>query len=73
MIYIKASRYCLRVLLCVVFKGLGAFRSGKIRGVFNESLNELRIALNIMNEGKNEYLLHSILKKFKKFAFESNP
>ena len=42
----------------LVLKGLGAFRSDKIRRflghvVFNESLNGLRIALNIMNEAKN--------------------
>jgi hypothetical protein len=42
-----------------VLKGLGAFRSDKIRRflghiVFNESLNGLGIALNIvMNEAKN--------------------
>ena len=40
-----------------MLKGLGAFRSDKIRRflghiVFNESLNGLRIALNIMNEAK---------------------
>ena len=38
-------------------KGLGAFKLDKIRRilghiVFNESLNGLRIALNIMNEAK---------------------
>jgi hypothetical protein len=44
--------------MCSVEGSLGAFRSDKIRKflghiVFNELLNRLRIALNIMNEAKN--------------------
>ena len=75
MIYLYKSRYCLRVLLRVVLKGLGAFRSDKIRKflehiVFNESLNGPRIALNIMNEAKN-FLMAKINVCFIQFKIHS--
>jgi hypothetical protein len=59
-------------------KGFGALRSRTRLGTFlghvvfnDESLNGPKIALNIMNEGKNslngkcKYLLHSIQNSFK--------